>query len=136
MSKSISSREGGQSRRRREENKAVVLCESLRLDVSPPYLPVSPPPASASGSTPSPTYWTCETYEQPSPKPPGRVASRPVEDNPPTSPYIRRRQNSFTPTEKCASDNLETLYRQKNRHGPRPASDSGWRCCDNSKYNS
>ena len=31
MSKSISSREAGQSRRRRKENKAVVLCESLRL---------------------------------------------------------------------------------------------------------
>jgi hypothetical protein len=31
MSKSISSREAGQSRRRRKENKPVVLCESLRL---------------------------------------------------------------------------------------------------------
>ncbi|MGD0456794.1 MAG: hypothetical protein ABSC21_03510 [Terriglobia bacterium] len=31
MSKTISSREAGQSRRRRKENKAVVLCESPRL---------------------------------------------------------------------------------------------------------
>jgi hypothetical protein len=31
MTKSVSSREAGQRRGRRKENKAVVLCESLRL---------------------------------------------------------------------------------------------------------